>query len=165
MPSASPENPSDALVGVDPTDTRVVAIGGARFTLGVMSAEDWEDISGRLLELRSEAIPAAIRSIVARGEDPDGKSVTGVPLLTLEMVKDKGFNRAMAEMYLKALSLTLVKVEGFVNSSGAPMPFVREGGVLSDATLEVYRRNMRVTERLWLDIAGMNTLGGTAKKP
>lgn len=165
MPSASPENPAEALVGVDPTDTRVVTIGGARFTLGVMTAEDWEDISGRLLELRSEAIPAAIRAIAARGEDPDGKAASGVPLLTLEMVKDKTFNRAMADMYLKAVALTLVHVEGFVNAKGQPMPFTRVGTSLDAPTLEVYRRNMRITERLWLDIAEMNTLGGVAKKP
>ena len=163
MPSASPENLKEALVGVDPDDTRTITIGGAQFTLGVMSADRWEDIAARAMEIRNESIPRAIQSITARGEDPDGLK-DGLAAVTWELMRDREFNKRMAEVYLDSVAHSLIEVSGFVNQHGAPMTFERKDGKLTDKTLRIYERNPRIVERLWADIADMNTLGGIAKK-
>lgn len=158
--SASPEEAAEALVGIDPNDTREVKYGGATFKLGVLPAGKWDVLDARFASARQAALRRAIRDLAAEGQDPDADGAA-----FKQAMIDPEFLETIHRIVLDALSSCLLGHCDFVNRSGQPFPFeTTEDGRVTPQTLKVYAHNGQLLRGLWLHIRELNDMGLAGKK-
>ena len=161
---------SAQLVGVDPDDTDIVEHNGARFTLGVIPAHEWEYIDAQKQEAYKNAARRSIAVIAAAGNSPDevvGTTANGVQITVADLAThaDREFREASGRLYLQALKLGLRGHENFVNRKGKPFPFERNAdGTVADSTLRVYAANRDLVDMLYYRLRTINDFGTVGKK-
>lgn len=170
MPSASPDI-DDGLIGIDPDDEEVVQYGPATFTVGVLPAGLWEDLTSRYMLARQEAMRRNTRRLNADGLDPDEvvlKLDSGVELKRVDLAisnEDPQFIRDTREVFLEAARFGVRGHTNFRNRKGVEFAFeLDEDGGMSPETLRLYGANIDLVRALWTHLRKLNDFGAVGKK-
>lgn len=129
------------------SETKVVTIGDAKFTIGIIPRKNWRNVTTKLSI-------AANLSEKFQGQDP---KVVGSKEGAVEA------SMSLQDAYADLIRYGLRYHDGLTYTEGTPVPFKITDGIVSEETLEFYDlNNLLIT--IGSEILAFNTMSGEERK-
>lgn len=175
------ETTEQPLCGIDPDDTVEVAVGGARFTVGIIEHGLWARLTNEIdlayqlgkrraiKRLSEEGIaPEEVAHTVPAAGDAPERQVTQ---LQIAAVNEPGYRERLTRAMAEVVRYAVRGHSGFVSKKG-PIPFTTEARkhegvevqVVSAETMRWYTANPAVINACYLAARRLQELGDTEKK-
>lgn len=166
-------SPDEALLGIDPDDTKEVKFGAGTFTVGVLPAGLWDVIHTQYWNAVLSNRRRSIASLHREGLDPESPDpeAGGATYLEARCAADVEFIKETFRIQLDALRMGLKGHTGLRSKRG-PVEFKTEAvtlegetrQVVAKETLRFYEANKPLVKAIYAGIRELNTLSDAGKK-